>query len=271
MDLRAFLAGLPLLGMLSIPASYLLLEVLGSPLVPGAQPTRALLFVTAVAGVLSSVAAIHAAQAGRRFEAFLWFLPAFIIPTGNAIQQILLPDLTNPLVRRRLLLAVLLAACAALVAWADATRRAWRLPAWGALVLLPLLLYPGYGKVENYPQLHSREIDELAEWARTSTARDAVFLFPDAGRGLYPGIFRARALRAVYVDWKSGGQGNYMQDIASEWWTRWWAVMAPKYRPGNPERYRGYGVDYVVVKKEHRTAQRQTVFENPSFVAYRIR
>ena len=33
-----------------------------------------------------------------------------------------------------------------------------------------------------------------------------MFLFPDVGHDLYPGIFRALSERALYVDWKSGGQ-----------------------------------------------------------------
>ena len=48
-----------------------------------------------------------------------------------------------------------------------------------------------------------------------------MFLFPDAGHSLYPGLFRSEALRAVYVDWKSGGQVNYLKDFAGEWYTRW--------------------------------------------------
>ncbi|PYT29474.1 MAG: hypothetical protein DMG58_16200, partial [Acidobacteria bacterium] len=45
--LRYFLIGLPLLGVLSVPASYLLLEKMHWALIPEFQPMRTLLFVTA--------------------------------------------------------------------------------------------------------------------------------------------------------------------------------------------------------------------------------
>ena len=45
---REFLLGMPLIGLLSLPASYLLLEKLKWGLIPQLQPARALLFVTLV-------------------------------------------------------------------------------------------------------------------------------------------------------------------------------------------------------------------------------
>ena len=60
------------------------------------------------------------------------------------------------------------------------------------------------------------ELAQLSAWARASTPPDAVFLFPDVAHGLDPGIFRAEALRAVYVDWKSGGQANFYAAMARE-------------------------------------------------------
>jgi hypothetical protein len=237
--LRPFLCGLPLIGILSVPASYALLEGLKSSLGPQLQPARMVLFVTAMAGVLATVAAIRAAEAARWIESFLWFLPVFAIPTGDAIQHVL---------GRRLLLVVLLAAGGVLAAWADSGRRRWSAAAWAVMALAPFFVYPGFARVENYPRSHDQEIHDLALWARSSTPENAVFLFPDARRELYPGIFRAVALRAVYVDWKSGGQGNYFPDVAREWWARWQAVMAPRFKPGPLGRYARYGVDYVVVR-----------------------
>jgi hypothetical protein len=270
-DLRFFMAGMPLLAILSIPASYVLLEVCKSAIGPQLQPARNVLFVTALAGLFSAVAGVKAAQAGRRVESFLWFLAAFAIPTGDPIQRIFSESVADPVIRRRLLLVMLLSAGAVLVAWAQSTWRGWNIPAWTALVLMPFFLFPGYGKVTNYPRLHSQELDELSRWARSSTPRDTVFLFPDAGRDLYPGIFRARALRAVYVDWKAGGQGNYLPSIGQEWWKRWQAVMAQRFEPGNIVRYSTYGADYVVLRQKNRAPGERPLFENPSYVVYRIR
>ena len=48
-----------------------------------------------------------------------------------------------------------------------------------------------------------------------------IFVFPDAGHALDPGIFRCDALRAVYVDWKGGGQVNFFREFGEQWWFRW--------------------------------------------------
>jgi hypothetical protein len=270
-DLRFFWIGLPLLGVLSVPASYLFLEVEKLALAPQLQVARNVLFVTLVAGLLASMAGIRAAQAGRRLESFVWFAAAFAIPTGDPIQWTFLTNLADPVIRRRLLLVVLLAALAAVVAWAEAARFRWGIPAWAALALLPFFLYPTYGKVENYPRLLNPDLEELSRWARSSTGKEAMFLFPDAGRDLYPGIFRAGALRAVYVDWKAGGQANYFPEVGQEWWKRWQELNSLKYRRGSTSRYEQYGVDYVVLKKQNAEPQEPAVFENSSFIAYRIR
>jgi len=265
------LAGLPLLGILSLPASYWLLEVSKSVLTPQLQPMRTVLFVTVAAGFLASVAGIRAAQSGRRLEAFCWLAAAYAVPTSNAIQRILLPDLRDPVILRRVVLVLLLAASAALIAWGHAARRRWASPAWAVALLAPFFLYPLFGRVENYPKADATPIRELAQWARSSTAQDAVFVFPDAGRELYPGVFRSLALRALYVDWKGGGQGNYLEDVAWRWWRRWQAVMAPRFEPGDETRYASLGVDYMVLMKKDRIGGERPVFENSAFVAYRVR
>jgi len=114
--------------------------------------------------------------------------------------------------------------------WAENRRRSW------AVVVASVAAFfviPIYGKVTNYPALHIAVLDELCAWARLSAPKSAVFLFPDAGRELQPGVFRAEALRTVYVDWKSGGQVNYFKDFGEQWWSRWQDVMA---KPGDPSK-----------------------------------
>jgi len=129
---------------------------------------------------------------------------------------------------------------------------------------------PAIGGVVNYPRLDTPELDRLSEWARAATPPDAVFLFPDAARSLEPGIFRSRALRAVYVDWKAGGQVNYLADFGEQWWFRWQQTMAGRFKAPQLARYDGLGIQYIVLKPEHRLA-RAAVFENGRYVVYRTR
>src|SRR6185295_17205275 len=85
---------------------------------------------------------------------------------------------------------------------------------------------PILGRVVNYPRLHTPALAELSRWARSSTPVDAVFLFPGFGKDLSPGIFRTEALRAIYADWKGGGQVNYLKELGEQWWSRWQRITA---------------------------------------------
>jgi hypothetical protein len=129
--------------------------------------------------------------------------------------------------------------------------------------------------MQNYPMEHTPELAQLSQWARTATPRDTVFLFPDADQALYPGIFRAEALRAVYVDWKAGGQVNFFKDLGEEWWSRWQKTMAAPFDPkggaaGSKDaaRYRDLGIDYIVLQAKKRVPGIQPVFENGRYIVY---
>lgn len=241
-ELRFFLLGLPLLGMLSMPLSWLLLERCRWLLIPQFQPMRALLFVAVATQFLTAAAGIRVMlKAGRSAlcEALAWFSLAYLLP--------LQPVLTEDLTWRHLLLALPLAAVALLS------------------VRLPVLSLAAFFVVAPaYPALHTPELQQLSAWARAATPPDAIFLFPDAGHGLSPGIFRAQALRAVFVDWKGGGQVNYRQEFARVWWTRWQLITNS---PIDLSKYATLGIDYVVVKPEHRLP-RPASFQNAAYVAY---
>ena len=229
----AFLVGLPLIGILSIPVSWILLEGIRWSLVPQIQPLRALLFVTFAAQMLAAVAALRAA---RRLEAFAWFAAAFLV----TVQPLWLERWT---LRATAVALGLAAVCAV-----------WRKAAFPA-ALAAFFLLPVAGGVTNYPRLHTPELAELSAWARAATPADSVFLFADAARGLEAGIFRAEALRAVYVDWKSGGQVNYLADFGPEWWFRWQQTLARGFQPVDLPRYSGLGIRYVVLQPKHRLAE----------------
>ncbi len=268
-DLRFFLLGLPLFGVLTMPLSCLLLERMKWIVIPQAQPARALLFVAVIASVLAAAAAMRAAGAGRWWESVLWLVPVFALPAHGRVLEIVAPNLSNPLIRMRLAIVLALAGLTAFAAWAVARERRWALASWGAAVLLPFFLLPGWGAMRNYPPLETPELDQVAQWARQHTPVDAVFFFPDAGRRLEPGVFRARALRAVYVDWKAGGQANFLKGFAREWWSRWQNSGAANFTGADPARYRALGIDYIVLSAQHRIPGRVPEFENSRYAVYR--
>jgi len=247
-EVGAFLVGLPILGMLSMPASWLLLEKAEWSLVPQAQPLRLLLFVALSLEILAAAAGVEAMGRRSWLEAGFWFAAAYAFP--------LEPFVPGPPEWARV--GVLLGLAAATVL---ARRYA------PAVALAAFFAIPALGGVVNYPHLHTPELAQLSAWARSGTARDAVFVFPDAGHALDPGIFRCDALRAVYVDWKGGGQVNFFRDFAQEWWRRWEATVGRGFQPSDLARYRGLGIGYVVLRVEHRLPE-APVYQNARYAVY---
>jgi hypothetical protein len=247
-ELRVLLLGMAALGLLTMPLSWLLLERFHWGMVPQVQPMRALLFLTLGMQFLTVAAGARAVVARRPAEAVAWLTCAYLLP--------LQPLLTGPLVWGRVGLALALAALTALagIRWAPVVAVA-------AFFAIPML-----GGVVNYPRLHTPDLAQLSGWARANTDRDAVFVFPGAGRSLAPGIFRSDAQRAVYVDWKGGGQVNYLKDLGEQWWFRW--QQTRDFRPADLPQYAASGIGYVVLQTPlPRTAQ----FQNASYVVYQLK
>lgn len=263
LELRVFLLGLPILGVLSMPLSWLLLERWGWVLVPQIQPMRCLLFVALGMQFLTAAAGCHAALARRNFEAFAWFALAYLLP--------LQPLVTATPVWGRM---ALVAGLAALSVLAMAARwRAFRFAP--AAAVAAFLAIPSVGGVAPYPRLHTPALAKLSAWAQANTSQDAVFIFPDAARALYPGVFRSEALRAVYVDWKGGGQVNYLKELGDEWWLRWQLTLGAGYRGADHlkdtlPKYAALGCRYAVLQTRNRLP-RQPVFENADYVVYDLR
>jgi hypothetical protein len=259
--LRFFFVGLPLLGIASVPISYLLLEKLHWALIPEFQPTRALLFVTAFAMLLSAAAACHAVAGKRYGEAICWlWLP--LLPPANTVVEWPTWD--------RLAVVVGLSLVTTAAMWLIQSGSRWAQVAAIAAILAPAWIIPTWGKMTNYPALHTPELAQLSLWARDSTPRDAVFLFPDAGQDLSPGIFRAEAQRAIYVDWKSGGQVNYFKAFGEQWWSRWQQTMARSFDPRDVAQYAGMKIDYIVVGRNNRLTGATPVFDNGRFLVYKL-
>jgi hypothetical protein len=247
-ELRALLLGLAAVGIVSMPLSWLLLEQWKWSLAPQVQPLRALLFVALAVQFLTAAAGARALAAGKAAEAFAWFAPAYLLP--------LQPVLTGPFMWSRVALAVGLAALTVLAGVRLAP----------AAAVAAFFAIPMAGGVVNYPRLHTPQLAELSAWARASTGKDAVFLFPELNKELTPGIFRSEALRAVYVDWKGGGQVNYLKDLGEQWWFRWRQIR--DFKPGDLPQYTASGISYVVLTEP---LPRAAQFQNATYVVYQIK
>jgi hypothetical protein len=209
-----------------------------------------LLFTLLAMQILGSIAAARALTKRKWMEGALWLLIAYLPPLESFFPAALYP--------RRIAVAIGLAALTAAL---------WRIsPKWpAAAAAVGMFAIPMLGGVVNYPRAHTPELAQLSEWARRSTPIDAVFLFPDLGRDLEPGIFRAEALRAVYVDWKGGGQVNYLRDFAPVWWQRWQQTMQG-FHAADLNRYAALGIRYVALRKP--LAARTPVFQNAQWLVY---
>jgi hypothetical protein len=247
-ELRMLLLGLAALGLLTMPLSWVLLEQFHWGLVPQVQPMRALLFLPLGMQFFTAAAGAFAIAARRPTEAFIWLAFAYLLP--------LQPLLTGPFVWSRVNLAIALAAVTALagIRWAP------------VVALAAFFLIPALGGVVNYPQLHTADLAELSAWARANTGRDAVFVFPGANRSLAPGIFRSEALRAVYADWKGGGQVNYLKDLGEQWWFRWRQIR--DFKTADLPQYTASGISYVVLQEP---LARAPQFQNSTYVVYQLK
>ncbi|MGP8244830.1 MAG: DUF6798 domain-containing protein [Bryobacteraceae bacterium] len=242
-------------GLASMPVSWVLLDRAGWAFLPELQPMRNLLWTALAAQIFAAIAGIRAARRGSLPESFAWLAAAFALPAQGV--------LTRPWPWPHILVVTGLAGLTVATIWLG-KRGAWRwLPAVAAAAAF--FVIPAWGQVVNYPRLHTPELAQLIGWAQSATPRDAVFAFPDAGKSLSPGIFRAEALRAVYVDWKGGGQVNFLPHFATEWWFRWQQTMG---RPADLTKYDALGIGYVVLDSPARLPQ-PPVFENRRYSVYK--
>lgn len=260
-SLRDFITGLSLVGVLFVPLSCLVLEVGGFAQL---QPLRAMLWPILMSGLLASACALFAAERGSWLETLAWLsVPIVEVAEGKLITWFVEAGSVAAT-------AVLLAAMLFCFWLARRTRGATLVVAG----LLPMVAFPALGLVDNSQRrFHWTEIEQVANWARENTVEDAVFLFPDSGHNTLPAAFRARAERAVYVDWKSRGQANYFPQFAIDWEKRWrdtregqWILQDEDFSSLADRK-----VDYVVVRAEHAIPGRNAEFKNSEYVVYRTR
>jgi hypothetical protein len=70
------------------------------------------------------------------------------------------------------------------------------------------------------------------------------------------------------VDWKGGGQINFMRDFMKVWMPRWQSLMAQGF-DGDLGRYRSLEIDYVVLANP--VAGQTPVYRNRRYAVYRVR
>ncbi|HEY3456270.1 MAG TPA: DUF6798 domain-containing protein [Bryobacteraceae bacterium] len=241
-QMRWLVTGMGLAGIAAVYCSYLLVDRAHLATAAALEPSRLVVFTILFTSFLCSLAAVQALARARRWEAFAWFALVAALPLNARIF-----DFLRVFEKSHLLQLALCLGIAALLTW---TARSKWLPFafFAALVALRT--------TTHVPFTESRStVIELAQWAEQNTWGASLFLFPDAGRDLYPGVFRARSRRAIWVDWKTGMLATSSQALAVEWLQRW------QNGPSEP-------IDYYVYKKEHRPPGIRVTFQNSEFCVY---
>ncbi len=206
--MRWFFVLLPVLGLCSVPLSYVLLEYARWHVTPQIQPARTLTFLMAFAFAACAIAGFQAVQKKELPQA------AFLL----------------------------------------------------AIVALFSLTTPHAGKEPAEGQLAT-----IADWAQSSTWGGSMFLFPDAQRELYPGVFRTEAKRAVWVDWETGRQSAYFDSFADEWARRWHDTMEGTYSITRLKALLTLPIDYYVVKRKDEVPGALPAFATADFLVYDAR
>ena len=163
-------------------------------------------------------------------------------------------------------------ACAVAAVQAFRAKARREMICWTTLCLFFLTL----GTSNRMKKKDTYTISAVADWAATNTWGSSMFLFPDAGRELYPGVFRGQSSRALWVDWESGAQISYYTDLAEEWWTRWNGTMQGSLSGDRVQQMLSLPIDYFVFKRSHvletelagRHRRVKPAFADPEFVVY---
>jgi hypothetical protein len=260
--LREWLWGFAAIAVLSIPFSWIVLDQLHWAMAAPWEPTRALLYITLLAILLSAACGIVAAQKKRWWEAPVWFTVALALPVKDS--------LATWFVDARLIVLVLaLAGACTVLGWFAGRTRGLSLVAAG---ILPFIAFPMSGLVAPPPPVDPPELRQLAAWAKTTTDESAVFLFADEGSNGGTGPFRAQALRSIYVDYEGRALVNYFPAFTAEWARRWRDVREGHWLVG-PQDFQELsekGIDFVVLQKKHALPTKQPEFSNSHYVVYRV-
>ncbi len=256
----AYFRWLPWIGVATIPLSYVLLERMGWALFPQLQPMRAMLYCHLLCQWQGAIVAMRELREGR----WLWAAAWLLLPLSLALRGDLLLLNETKVVSQIVLAIGLLGVC-----WL-ATRPYAGMLAPALLVVPFLFAWKGDGAPAK---LETPDLSATAHWARTQTAKDAMFFFPDLGRKPEPGIFRARAARAVYACWKQGGQVNYFEGFAKKWHERWSQLLAKGHAAMDYGDLRGRGIDLIVLTKDAPKEALRELYRSPggTYRVYKLR
>lgn len=258
---------LPSLGIVSVPVSYGLLEGLRWSAIPQIQPARELIYTVITSSLGCGIAGLTAALDRRIPEALLWLTVVFAVPLQPHMLDLLgIATITH---LAELIFSIALAATlVGLVLQFGGTKLR---PVVLVVPLLAMLAGTATRWLQHMPKVNNTSIDEIAIWAQNNTWGSSMFLFPDAGRALYPGRFRAESRRALWVDWKSGSLSNYFESFADDWYERWQGTMDQPFSPAHLQSMLSLPVDYLVLKRTDRLPGVKPVFANHDFVVYDAR
>ncbi len=261
-QLRWLTMGVGSLGLAAVLFSYLLLELGRYGMMAELQPARTLVFTVAAASLLCGLAGFRMVVLGRRWEALGWFALVLAIPADARILD-LLRIFSLPQAR-------ILGFCVALAGALTWLLVRFRATAWRSAVLLaPVLAMLVLASWSHVGHVRGAgQVDELADWAERNTWGSSMFLFPDAGQNLDPGVFRAKSRRAVWADWQSGVAVDYSESAGVEWRSRWAETMQGQFSAARLQRLLSLPIDYYVLQRQDQIAGVRAVFTNDEFTVY---
>jgi hypothetical protein len=257
---RWLVAGMGLAGIVSVFCCYVLVDRARLAIVVALQPSRMLVFTVLFTSFACALAAVEAVKRQRYWETLGWFALVTALPLNARIFDSLRIFETGH--------AAPLAVCLSIAALLTWTARSKRLLPIAFLATIPALAVAIHAGRLFPPDESRKSVTELAAWAEQNTWGGSLFLFPDAGRELYPGVFRARSRRALWVDWKSGMLAASFQPVAIEWFDRWQGSMEGGFSRQRLEGLLPLPIDYYVVKSAHRLPGMPAAFRNQEFYVY---
>lgn len=265
--LREWLGGLGVIGVLSVPFSWIVADRLHWAMAGPWDPMRALAFVTLLAALLSGACGVFAAEKRIWWEAAVWFGIVISLP----VKELLVTRLVNPWL---IALVLALVAASTIAAWFQSwSPYGVRGPSLVAAGVLLFVAFPVSGLIPPAKLVDTPELRQLARWAQTTTDETAVFLFADDGLYGGSGPFRARALRSIYVDYEGRALVNYFREYSAEWMRRWRDVHEG-YWPVRDRDFKDLAerkIDFVVLRKANAIPGRQPEFSNSRYSVYRVR
>lgn len=267
--LRWFVWGIPVVALCSIPVAWMMMERLHLMIAAQTQPARALAAMYALGVVALFSAGVIASRTGRWVECGCWLLcgyaMVFLDRTVIFSQRLVAGQ---PIDAQWLWVPALAVAAIGLL-WLRPHKPALAAVFFVALMAAPFAIYRLQFHADVMAQdARTPEVMELAAWAERNTSRDDVFLFPGFERSTQPGVFRSVARRALYVDWKAGGQVNFDIEFARIWWARWNDAGKGKFNPRRAAHFETLGIGYLVTPPAALEGL-SPLYANDRFVVYR--